>query len=255
MPLSRQTKTHRIKGVRIEYLEIGKGKPLIFLHGAPVSFRFYKRLVEKFATKYTVYAPVLPGMGKSQSAGKKLTFDTYCKVIEKFIEIQNIDPVLLGHSLGGAVLAKVTADNPDIASSLILVDCVGTPFNNSTSKITKGWAMGGLREYLRNCVKKKEAQLIPWEILTMIFTKPNELLRIIKVVGNIDLRDTFKKIKVPTLLLWGQKDPLIPLDRGEEIHNLIPDSKLIVIKDGAHNWLTYDPDKCFEIVDKFVTRG
>lgn len=246
----------KINNIRIEYFEGGEGQPLLFLHGVLSSFRFYKKLLEKLATKYTVIAPVLPGMGKSQSLGGKVSFRNYCSVIETFINRKEIKPILVGHSLGGAVLAKVAVENPKIASKLILTNSAGIPFDNFILRAIQGLVKEGIKDSLQHQFNPRKGKIVPlsWDTRNTIINRPLEVLRIASVVKGIDLTNDFQGIQNQTLLIWSDDDKTMPKDSGETIHKLIPTSKFKMTS-GGHNWLAYDPDKCFEIVDKFVTRG
>lgn len=87
---------------------------------------------------------------------------------------------------------------------------------------------------------KHPIQLLKFVI--KIFSKPIWHRRQAYFGKNIDLQREASQIKTPTIIFWGEKDKLIPLWHGQKLHQLIPNSNLVVLKDKKHDWILNNPE-------------
>ncbi|MFQ5493541.1 MAG: alpha/beta fold hydrolase [Candidatus Dojkabacteria bacterium] len=243
----------KTQGIEIEYLVKGDGPPLLFVHGAMASFRFYSRTIDLLSKRFKVYAPTLPGMGKSGSLGRKVKFESYTKAVSDLISMEKIKPVAIGHSLGGAVISALAASNTKMLKSIVLVNSAGLPYDNFLFRTLYGW-FGGYKEFLRwNQEKGIVSKIIPWDIRNMVFRRTLDSIYLGRVLKRIDLKDEYSKIVVPTLIIWGEGDTHIPLRLGRRIKELIKDAKLETIKDAEHNWIGYRPEVLLKKLQQFLS--
>lgn len=242
----------KLNNLKIEYVELGEGKPLFFIHGASGSFRFYEQLLLELSKHFKVYAPSMPGIGRSENFPKNWKFEDYKHLLHEFINTKEIKEriVICGHSMGGAIAADFAINYSEKVEKLILVNSAGIPFKNYYLANFRGFLVEEIM-FLKNSNLKQKVKLIPWDGRNMFLRRPFQMMKLNKVLQSIDLKEKFSKITVPTLVLWGEKDKVLPLKDANEIHSLIPSSKLKIIKGGVHSWLAYIPEKCAQQILDF----
>lgn len=114
-------------GLRMRYLKMGKGEPVLFLHGAFIDTSAYQELLDLLSQKYLVIAPDLPGFGGSSVPKKVWDFTDYGHFFDKFVKSLKLDNItLIGHSFGGGISFNLAVINKKI-SRLILIDAAGIP--------------------------------------------------------------------------------------------------------------------------------
>jgi pimeloyl-ACP methyl ester carboxylesterase len=106
---------------------LGRGSPLVFLHGWGLTPRIYRHALARLARNFRVYAPVIPGfVGVPDRPPDERTLGDYSTWLRQILGAAGIGPVtLVGHSLGGAIAIRAAHDLPDRVSRLVLVNSVG----------------------------------------------------------------------------------------------------------------------------------
>ncbi len=140
------------------YIELGKGPPLILIHGFPFDSLLWLQNLEVLSAKFKVYAIDLCGFGQSSRNVKKPDYRLYSEQLLAFIDYLGLQRAhLIGHSLGGGVCIKFAQDHRDRIDKLVLVASAGLPVKQSfTARFIK-WP--GVGECMLNCpgvfVRKK----------------------------------------------------------------------------------------------------
>lgn len=156
--------------------------------------------------------------------------------LSEFFKENNLSKVyLLGHSLGGAIAIKFAHDKPDYIKQLVLVDSEGITSNETIYDTSLNFLKDG-------SINKTKALREKLSDLCKTLRNPGIYLKLAKLAPCLDMTESAKKIKVPTIILWGEKDLLVPLWKGKELHKLIAGSKLEVLKDMDHHWLLHSPE-------------
>ncbi len=178
-------------------------------------------------------------------------------VSQKIKELNLIKPVLLGHSFGGQVAAYLAAREPQLISRLVLSGAAALRPKRGLRKAVLGiLAKCGkaffnipplksfsvpARKYLyklAGALDYEEASGIKREIFKKIICQ--------------DLTEELKKIKTPTLVVWGTLDSYVPLTSGKKIAELIPGARLEIISGGKHGLHLQLPEKLYEIIKNFL---
>lgn len=153
------------------------------------------------------------------------------------------EPVhVVGHSMGGELAIRLAAERPDLIRSLVLVNAAGVPFA------------------LRPAQHAAALRLPPfggmsiWRVLIPDFLRagPTSVAIASARVLLGDARVWMERIRVPALLVWGEGDPLVPLEYGEEMKNLIPGAQLAVIPRAAHVAMWDNAPEFNRVVLEFV---
>jgi pimeloyl-ACP methyl ester carboxylesterase len=250
----------------VNYRVVGSGKPVILLHGWRSSVKSWASFQEKLAgEKRKVIIPDLPGFGKTplpSSQGWPLNY--YAQWVEKFIQELgkrgelDFPLTLIGHSFGGRIAIKLGAARKIPLDSIILIDAAGLiPPADFSKRIIAEIVKGGeifltafyfpprFKEYLRLLVY----QIIRQKDYLKVSPEMRETFR--KVIGE-DLFSLLPEIDLPTLIIWGEKDTLLPLEQAFIFREQIPNSKLEIIPESGHSPHLETPDKLLSLIINFL---
>lgn len=227
---------------------------MVFLHGWGGAWQSWAPVVEKLESKYTIYALDLPGFGLS-TLSRAYDLADYVEEIHKFIQKEILDParmtkkvVLIGHSFGGQVALKFALTHPEMLDGLVLVDAAGVRKESWKVQVARLGSLGILRNF--GILRKFGRNLLGSED----YLKVTGLLReTLKKISGEDLTSEFHKIKLPTLLFWGEKDKATPLKWGEILHSKISNSKLVIVPGGGHFSYLDDQELFVENLHEFIT--
>lgn len=238
-------------GVKTNYQVFGEGKPFLILHGWGSNSDRWVAVAEKISEKgFKVIVPDLPGFGKSDALLFPWNTNKYINWIESFVKELNLgDFYLLGHSFGGALASKIAIKHAQEVKKLFLVSaaCVRksyekTKFYKGISKFVKLFYFlpyyGLFRKAVYKFIIRKSDYIYVEGIMKETY------LNVIRE----DLSFHLPFIKVPTTIIWGDKDEYTPLKDGEIIAQKIKNSNLIVISGADHNLHKNQPEVLAEKV-------
>ena len=212
--------------VSLAYEVHGSGPPLILLHGLSGSGRWWGRNVPAFASCFRTYAVDLPGFGASRRVRWSRLDDTVDRLAD-WIAAEGLSRAhIAGHSLGGAVAARLASRHPERVDRLVLVNAsirlVGKRPSPRATDIVQtvrsgvpGFAPMLVRDLLR---------CHPWSFVaaTVDALQP-------------DWESHLARIISPTLIVWGEHDAITPLALGRGIAETVADAQLIVLPNAGHN--------------------
>jgi len=178
-----------------------------------------------------------------------MDLDDYVKFVRDFMKKKKLKKVvLLGHSFGGRVAIKFTTSFPQRVCGLILTGAPGIRQRLSFIRRVVQYVAISLGELFRIDALRPLYLILRKGLYFMIgewdYYKAGDLRETFKKIIAEDLASDLSKIKVPTLIVWGQQDAVVPLSVGRQMHSLIPHSKLVIVKDVGHK-LPYENPKAF----------
>ena len=226
-------------------------KTIIFLHGWANSSEVFMPLSYYLKNDFFIYAPDLPGFGKCPIE-KPMTLKDYADFVYKFIKDNQLEkPIIIGHSFGGAIAAKLAILHPEIISKLILVGASVIREFIFKIKFTEKSA-----KIIKKIIPKKFHPFI----LKFLGLDNSDYARIenpylketFKIVIKENLAPELPLIKTPTLIVWGKNDIETPLKEGEKIAKLIPNAKLEIIEDAGHHVFLDKPLEFINEIKKFI---
>ena len=234
--------------------EIKSSKVVLFVHGWGMQASAYRSALKRLGSNFRVVALDLPGFGKSRSlssSSKKYTSFDYANCISSFSQKLDINEFyLVGHSMGGGVSALVAALFPEKVLKLILIDCAGKPLGDLRRVLAARLVEIPLQT-IGNPLSKENVHM-GHAFLNNLLKNGSHTLNTLKIPLNENLMSYFKTINVPCLILWGKKDKTIPIDCGRDIAALVPNSELIEIEDGYHEWSILMPDEFSKLITNFI---
>jgi pimeloyl-ACP methyl ester carboxylesterase len=256
---------------KLHYHVAGDGPPVLLLHGSGPGvsgWANFRGNLPAFAGHFTTYLLDLPGFGKSHSPDVNPLMAAPGAVLD-FLDGLGLGPLpIVGNSMGGAVAARIAADQPERVSRLAAIGGVGvallSPSPPEGIKLLVEFVEEPTRERL---VKWMESMVYDAGILTDEFVQLRwesandpraaadikrmynrrmlEAMRAGRGFGVADQVSLLTRIKAPTLLIWGRDDRVTPLDGSLAAMRFIPKCELHVLYDCGH-WAMIERKDEFE---------
>lgn len=226
---TRRTRT-RLGGFRLHALHTGKGPATVLLHGLCGSHRWWRYTVPALAREQRVHLPEMVGFGGSRGAARQPSIPEMAGLMVRWMDALELDrPAFVGHSMGAQVGIHLAARWPGRVRALVLVSAAGVPRTLSPVKLAElGAEMIWPRAWGR-------FDFLPTIALDAVRAGPRTVLRATRHILGDDIRPLLPRVTAPTLLVWGEHDPLTPVRDGRLMEDRIPDARLVVIPDAAHN--------------------
>lgn len=229
-----------IDGIKINYIEDGKGTNVLLLHGWGANIQTMLPIYNLLKDKCRVIALDLPGFGDSDKPNKPWNSFDYSEFIKKFINKLEInDLILFGHSHGGRISIILGSQNLQSIKKIVLIDSAGLIPKRNFKYHFKVYSFKFLKKVYLAFYKviNREAELEKFysKFGSTDYKEAKGTMRqtMVKVI-NDDLRPLLKKINTPTLLIWGDKDDYTPLYMGKIMENEIKGSGLVILENAGH---------------------
>ncbi|HET7338684.1 MAG TPA: alpha/beta hydrolase, partial [Candidatus Dormibacteraeota bacterium] len=292
------------KHLHSEFLELGRlrahhthgghGSPVIFIHGLGSSGYMEWRLnLEEFAAEHRVFAPDLPGYGRTDKPRVRYTIPYFARFIQRYMEDRRIrSAAVVGASLGGRVALEVALQSPALVRKLVLVNTLGLgrpqvrmsqfAYGLVTIPRVGEAAMRFARDALRwaspSTVRRIAGRYagVSTDLERAMDDEYLEDLREMYAAegfgdaylstvrslihprallgGHHDVSQRLNELKIPVQLIWGADDPLFPVAHAERAVTLIERSKLAVIKGAGHTPQSERPDEFNRVLRTFLER-
>ncbi len=235
----------KIRNININYIQYGRGKDIVLLHGWGQNIKMMDPIGQNLSDEFRITILDFPGFGSSETPEFAYTINDYTESLHEFLESVKVEnPILIGHSFGGRVAINYASLYK--VEKLVLF---GSPFMVREKKGLKVKILKGLKK-----VKFLEeiAENMKKYIGSNDYRAANGVMReiLVKVV-NTDLTENVKKIKVPTLLIWGEQDEAVPVAEAKELEKNLQDGALIVLP-GTHYCYLENLGRVISILENFL---
>jgi pimeloyl-ACP methyl ester carboxylesterase len=256
-------------GIKVRYLESGKGKNrhILFIHGLGSASDRWMKIPDTLSSDFHSVAIDLPGFGESDKpADIEYTIDQFRKFIILFlkeISINDGQTSLIGHSLGGYIASEIAIQNQSQVKQLVLIDSSGM-LNKATPILEEylNAAMNPTKDNVRKVFEKMVADpsMVPSQLVDGFIRRinmPNAKHAFKSTLANstktqIGLDRLRQIINIPTLILWGSHDNVIPLEHSKFFDDSIINSRLEIIDDAGHAPFAEKPEQVCEILRNFL---
>jgi pimeloyl-ACP methyl ester carboxylesterase len=228
-----------IDGVKVYYQAEGSGSAVILIHSNGLSLGQWKYNVGPFSKYYKVYVPDLPGFGLSDKPDAEYGVEYYVNFLKSFMDALQIQKAaLIGSSLGGAVAAAFAARYSGSVTGIVLADPTGfVPEGLSRNKelynVYLSLMIRSRRLYCRPMFYDSSAMkaLEGTRLVTDSKESRDAFIKNCKAILHYDpgYLKALISITVPTLIIWGEDDLLLPAEDAQKYKELIPGSKVKII--------------------------
>jgi pimeloyl-ACP methyl ester carboxylesterase len=241
----------------VEEAQTVKRPPVILIHGAGGTHLSWPPQIRRLADE-KIYTLDLPGHGKSEGVGRQ-SIDEYADDVIVFMKEMKINAaVIVGHSMGSAVALALALKYPKQVLGLGLLGSgsklrvspaiLETAGNSNTFESAVEMVIG-------NCFCSETAQsLIELSKKTMLEIRPPVLLGDFLACNEFDVTSQLEKINVPTLILCGAEDKMMPLKFSESLRDGIANSQLHVLDHAGHMLMLEQPDAVMGLLKQFIDR-
>lgn len=236
-----------------------KKYPIVILPGWMLGAYRFAALKEEFEKEgFSVHVVDFPGFERGETIIRPWFLQDYVDFLKAYLQKEKIKQAILAcHSFGGRVALKFTLQYPEQVKSLIISGTPGfTPVPQSRLKtFIRVAKLGGMFFSVSplRLIKNEIRKLYYWVIGAKDFYHANGFMReTFKLVVLEDLEKYMKKIDVPTLLLWGEKDSLVPVKIAQKMKRTIKDAKLVVISNSGHMLPARLPERFVKETETFL---
>lgn len=276
-----EIKQLQIEGRNVKYFDVGKGMPLIALHGWISGKEIYIPMIDFLKEHYRIIVPDLPGFGETDPLDPIHTLSAYNEFMEKFTEALNLKKYyMIGTSIGGTIIFLHAHKNPDKVLKLVL----NAPFYNTPQfpKLT-GYRLSAFiirniirytfvqkfyhfqaylyQKFRKGKIFKENNEGEMWEKNKFLIKTFGEKLKITPshVIAetmtefmSTNIENIVKEIETETLIFWAKKDHIFNVRWAYRLNNLMPNARLHVFKKGSHYSITEKMDIISQEIKHFL---
>lgn len=251
----------KVGGLDIHYLSGGQGDPLIIIHGGGDGARAWMKNMIELSKDYAIYVPDLPGFGLSQPIDGHYYIPELVEFVDEFSHQLGLKSFhLMGHSLGGGIALSYALKFPQKITKLVLVSsmCLGheialwVRFLSSPALI---WSIGrAVIAVLKGVKWVADLMLSPAEFaipLSIASVYLGSSVSTLKEQTTV-LVHQLSELIVPTLVVWGAKDPILPVSQAYTAAQLIPECQVKVFEDCGHSVYRQKIDEFSHLLKRFL---
>jgi pimeloyl-ACP methyl ester carboxylesterase len=236
-----------IDGSLIHYEIIGRGKPIIFVHGWLGSWRYWVPVMDDLAKDYRTYALDLWGFGDSDKTREYYGIDSYVELLLSFMDdLGIVRAPLVGHTLGAAIAARLASRYPDRISRVLAVSLPlsADGINDKLLSAAPNEALARLFWHRQRPYPEVEMGLVK--------TAENAIALSIQSVAQLNIRSVLDQVDAPLLTVYGERDNVIDPVQADEMEEDIYAARAIVLQKAAHFPMLDETPKFVRLLRDFM---
>lgn len=266
------TRDRVVDGTRLRVLDAGAGPAVVFVHGLGASMYSWRTTLRPVLDAgHRVVAFDNRGFGLSERPDSGYSNAAYTRLLVALLDSLGIDAaVLVGHSMGGAISARVAIDHPDRVRGLVLIASAGygvsEPWSLRLARLPlAGRLLSGLRgrwtvaQLLRSTYgdpsRLAQGDVDQYYATAAVPRSTVALRGVFREFRFDELRGRLGRIQAPTLLIWGAQDRWIPLSLGQEMTLALANGALVAVPGAGHNVQEERPDEVVPTLLAFLSAG
>src|SRR4051794_37838323 len=270
---SRYLRSTVVRDARVNYVEMGEGSPLVFIHGLSGCWQNWLENIPFFARSHRVIAMDLPGFGSSELPQEEISIPGYGRFVDSFLEDIGVErAALVGNSMGGFIAAETAIEVPHRVERLVLVSAAGGLPIRAREKLGLGafrvsapltsafiarrarvMRRPRLRAGMLLTVVRYPSRISPelvWEVSSGA-GKPG-FVSALTALADYDFRDRLPNIEDPTLIVWGRNDQIVPVKGADVYESLIPGARKVIFERTGHVPMLERPSRFNKLVEEFL---
>jgi pimeloyl-ACP methyl ester carboxylesterase len=238
----------RVDGRRLHWIETGRGRPVVLLHGLGDTGETWSDVAAALAGRYRVLAVDLPGFGRSEASCHRPLLEGFTRVLAEWLDAVAPEPVILvGHSMGGSAAAHLAGSRPDLLSGLVLVAPAGIP------RIPLWWRLIAIQRPVRRLLGRALGAWPPARTRTPPAT-PDEIGRLLETAHAL-IASLAPAPPVPpslsSLVIWGRRDRLVPNSYAALVAKRYA-ARLVMVDASGHSPHVEQPAAFLEAMHEFL---
>lgn len=268
-----------LHGHSVAYRQAGSGPVVVLVHGITSSSATWERVMPGLARRFTVIAPDLAGHGESDKPKGDYSLGAHASTVRDLLmALGHERATFVGHSLGGGIVLQLSYQFPERCERLVLVDSGG--LGREVSLLLRAATLPGSELVLPFLAATRllDAGARVGDLLgrlgLRVPTDLEEMARGHSTLGDREARAAFVHTlravvepggqrvdasnrlylaqHIPFLLIWGERDSIIPVSHGHAAHEQLPDSRLEVFAHSGHFPQLDEPERFLEVLVDFI---
>ena len=261
------------------YVQAGSGPVLLLIHGVAGTLENWRAVIEPLARQFTVVAPDLPGHGGSAPGAGDYSLGALAAGLRDLLVVLGHErATLVGHSLGGGIAMQFAYQFPEMSERLVLVSSGG--LGAEVSALLRAATLPGAELFIAATAALGSTIAKPvGRGLAAVGLHPGaDVAEVARGYGSLvdrDRRAAFlatlrgvvgsggQRVRasdrlylaegMPVLIVWGARDPMIPVRHGEHAHEAMPGSRLEIFEGAGHLPQVEAPERFVATVERFMT--
>jgi pimeloyl-ACP methyl ester carboxylesterase len=264
----------------VGYRQAGNGPVILLVHGIAGSSRTWEQVIPLLARDHTVIAPDLVGHGESDKPAGDYSLGAHASTLRDFLSVLGIPKVtIVGQSFGGGVAMQFAYQYPENCDRLVLVSSGG--LGREVSWLLRILAVPGIEyalpilfprfvrdrgndliQFLHKAGFRHARAVEGWRAYASLTESENRLAFVRTLRSVVDpggqsvnaMDRLYLAARMPTMIIWGDRDSMIPVSHAYAAHDAIPDSRLEIIEGAGHFPHVEEPLRFVELLSEFMDR-
>jgi pimeloyl-ACP methyl ester carboxylesterase len=243
--------TIEVNGIRLAYDRRGSGTPMVLLHGFPLDHHLWDEVVPLLEDQFDLILPDLRGFGGSSTVDSFYSMEDYASDVAALLDHLNIqNAAVVGHSMGGYIALAFARLYPDrvrglgLVSSQVLAD--PPERKEGRYKSAAEVADKGIASVVEAMTPKftSDPRLQDYARKSMEQQPPGAYIGALKAMAErVDSTPLLPSIDYPVVIVHGDADSLVPIDRAREVKAAVPDAHLVEVSGAGHMPMMEDAEK------------
>jgi len=243
----------KLDGMNVHYRDVGEGPAVLLLHGSNASLHTWQGWADILAADYRVISLDLPGHGLTGPHPKnQYKWQQVAQFINNFVDAISLEKfTIVGNSMGGAIAWHYALQQPEKVSALVLIDSRGIPpqesiplilraysmpvINNLLTVMTPKWTVGlNIKDVYGDPDKVSDEMIDRYFDLTLRAGNRDATVQRMTHPNSYDSTEKLADLKLPTLIMWGEKDSWILPKYASHFKQYMPHAKMITYPELGH---------------------
>lgn len=238
-------------GFRCNVIDEGSGRPIVWLHGLGGTWREFELQLDHLADTYRCIVPELRGHGRTPAVPGPMSTTDLAGDVRAVLDALGVSrTVVVGLSMGGLVAQALAVTHPDVVEALVLVGTgprvpapVGMLLRAAAARVRSKGMSAALQMLQQtgsgaggdeDAMRQARADGTAWQQRELASNDPDVLAAGLVALAGHDCRKRLRSLDVPTLVMSGADDPVVPVSLSQELAKLIPGARFVVLPDAGH---------------------